>query len=87
MLLPQIISFTPIGRTLWSFKVRGKMEASSSRPSLDDVRELHLTAVFIFIFDILVDGLLRTNLESKGLKRWTTIPDNLKFQEGKGSHV
>jgi hypothetical protein len=60
---------------------------SPSEPSLDDNKGSHLTVVFIFIFDILVDGLLRSNLESKGLKRKTTIPDNLKFQEGNGSHV
>ena len=55
---------------------------------LNAKRESFLTKPFIFIiFDILIDWLSRSNLESKGSNQWTTIPDKLELQKGNGSYV
>lgn len=50
-------------------------------------REFFLTNPFIFIFDILIDWLSKSNLESKGSNQWTIIPDNSEHQKGNGSYV
>ncbi len=50
-------------------------------------RESFLTKPFIFIFDILIDWLSKSNLESKGSNQWTTIPDKSEHQKGNGSYV
>lgn len=63
------------------------MEVESLGACLKAESESFLTNQSIIMFDILIDGLSRSNLEFMGLNQWTTIPDKLEFQKGNGSYV
>ena len=87
MFLPSKIALTPIGGTPESINVQLGMEAEPLRACFENERESFLTKPFISIFDILIDWLSRSNLESHGSNPWTTIPDKLEFQKGNSSYV